>query len=187
MPTPRPVIIRVRNLFSFRGRIGRAGMWAVWPLAFACVGVVGLLIYVLLTALGVMTVRGDLLATAYDEYVSSVVAVVVAVPFALAFDWLFFAFAVRRLHDRNKSGWWLAVYLLVTIGFVNLDALVPSGTFVQSGKEVMYVGPSLMLTTITSGLGWLGACATQAWMWVELLLLPGTPGSNRFGPFPLPK
>ena len=48
---------------------------------------------------------------------------VLAVPFtSLAIDvllvWISFASIVRRLHDRDKSGWWAVLYLLPFIGWL---------------------------------------------------------------------
>ncbi len=54
--------------------------------------------------------------------------------------WINLAVSVQRLHDRDKSGFWLIPMLLVPGGFI--------------------------------------------WMIIELGLLPGTPGPNRFGPPP---
>ena len=79
---------------------------------------------------------------------------------------------VKRLHDRNRSGWWtLAVwvaphaYLLYGSHFVN--AL--SGTI--SGIEAIV---SFVLVCI------------GAWAVFDLLLIRGTLGENRFGADPLP-
>jgi uncharacterized membrane protein YhaH (DUF805 family) len=73
------------------------------------------------------------------------------------------AAGVRRLHDRNMSGWWL---------------LAPSGA-------------SLVLTLLSllggGGIlgGLLAAVALGAgFLLVVILALPGTPGPNRFGPDP---
>ncbi|HEY3149653.1 MAG TPA: DUF805 domain-containing protein [Dongiaceae bacterium] len=40
----------------------------------------------------------------------------VAINFLLL--WISFTSIVRRLHDRNKSGWWAALYLLPFVGWV---------------------------------------------------------------------
>jgi uncharacterized membrane protein YhaH (DUF805 family) len=50
---------------------------------------------------------------------------------------LMFAVSVRRLHDRNKSGWWVLLYFVPVIG--------------------------------------------QIWLFLELGVLAGTPGPNRYG------
>ena len=65
------------------------------------------------------------------------------------------AVTVRRLHDRNMSGWYL-------VGFI---AVVIVLTFIP------LIGP---LVTIALEIGW-----------IVLLALPGTPGPNNYGPDPL--
>lgn len=67
---------------------------------------------------------------------------------------------VRRLHDSGKSGWWMMlVYLpwLATLAAGTDQALLiaASGAFVAGGVA-----------------------------WIVLLLLPGEPGENAFGPPP---
>lgn len=71
--------------------------------------------------------------------------------------------AVRRLHDLNKSGWWLfAPYLLIIIGFI---ILLSSSTGDNTGAIVLL------------SLGVLSAVVMSIWM----LFFKGTAGHNRFG------
>lgn len=94
------------------------------------------------------------------------------------------AIAVRRLHDRNISGWWYAgafITLLLLIGmavpvFIRIDENhmqglppmegVPSASFLVMGV--------LGLINLIYGL-----------TLFILFCLPGTRGANRFGPDPL--
>lgn len=60
----------------------------------------------------------------------------------LVFDiWAGLGLAVKRFHDRDKSGWWILIQLIPLVGAI--------------------------------------------WYIVETGFLPGTPGTNRFGPDPL--
>ena len=81
------------------------------------------------------------------------------------------AVAVRRLHDTNRSGWWVAAPVLPYI------LLVVAGG-VASGSPDSAVAA-----------GMLGLVATLVLLGLVLVLivfyfLDGTPGANRFGPDP---
>ncbi|WP_456618345.1 MULTISPECIES: DUF805 domain-containing protein [unclassified Bradyrhizobium] len=67
----------------------------------------------------------------------------------------------KRLHDRNKSGWWLLLFYL--------------------GPAVChYVGQMSDLDVILDA----ASFGLTAWAIVELGVLPGTVGSNKYGPDP---
>ena len=75
------------------------------------------------------------------------------------------ATAVKRLHDRNKSGWWIVPFFTASI---------------LLGKVRDWLGDSypadfLMFVMI----------ALSLWGFAEMLGLRGTSGPNRFGPDPL--
>jgi uncharacterized membrane protein YhaH (DUF805 family) len=77
----------------------------------------------------------------------------------------FLAVSVRRLHDRNKSGWWVLIYFLLphVLGAIGVALQLP--------------------TPITSAL--LGASfIIQILALVDLGILAGTTGDNRYGPDP---
>lgn len=65
------------------------------------------------------------------------------------------AVTVRRLHDRNLSGWYLLGFMVAAV----ILNMIPG------------IGPLLYLLL---AIGWL-----------VLLALPGTPGANKYGPDPL--
>ena len=71
----------------------------------------------------------------------------------------------RRLHDRNLSGWWQLAPIVPTI-------LLLAMIFTMSVAEAALVLVCLL------------AAAAGIWLFV-MLILPGTPGPNRFGPDPL--
>jgi uncharacterized membrane protein YhaH (DUF805 family) len=76
-----------------------------------------------------------------------------------------FALFARRLHDQNRSAWWallLPAALMLSIpGSANFDGIIPQ-------KPTVF-GIALEIVSIAV---------------LILLLLPGTPGPNRFGPDP---
>ncbi|HBZ4241520.1 TPA: DUF805 domain-containing protein [Klebsiella aerogenes] len=74
------------------------------------------------------------------------------------------AVAVRRLHDLNKSGWWLlAPYGIMLIGLIGIAATV------EEGRAAVWVW--------VIALGGLAALVMSIWM----IFTRGTVGSNRFG------
>jgi len=81
--------------------------------------------------------------------------------------WCFAALSIKRLHDRNKSGWWMLLFFVVPSLLDKLWAWLdlPTGAFI--------VG------LIEFGL--------SVWCFVEIFCLKGTKGPNRFGSDPLAK
>jgi len=80
-----------------------------------------------------------------------------------------FAVTVRRLHDTNRSAWWLLLlvpYLLV---------IVASIAAVRSGGGLMALGAVGILSLV----GMVGAIVL-----IVFMCLPSTPGDNRYGPNP---
>lgn len=72
------------------------------------------------------------------------------------------AIGIKRLHDRDKSAWWLLVFYLVP---PLLD-----GVGRTTGVSLFFGALSL---------------AVSIWMIVELGFLRGTSGPNQYGPDPL--
>ncbi len=94
-------------LFSFQGRVNRARFWLV-VLAISVLEAV-----VFGAALGGAAVSGDPEAAmkAVGPGMGLVLLVVVVV-----FAWVALANAVKRYHDRNKSGWWVLIVFVPVIG-----------------------------------------------------------------------
>ena len=89
--------------------------------------------------------------------------------------WVNLATTVRRLHDRNWSGWWA-----VAVFAVNRLSYLYYGLFLGLSFGVdISVAEELLLVMIAVALGVL-----QTWIIIELLFLAGTDGPNRFGPDP---
>lgn len=96
-----------------------------------------------------------------------IVGLLIAVPVVIVALWVGFAVAVRRLHDRNKSGWWLVIMYAPVFVLSALGAVV-SASDPETG----------------SGLNAL-SLPFSIWAFVELGCLKGTSGPNRFGDDPL--
>ena len=76
------------------------------------------------------------------------------------------AISAKRLHDRDKSAWWLLLYYLVP-GVLNGLA------------QDSYEGMNLVLNLIGHGI--------SLWALIDLGFLRGTPGDNQYGSDPLAK
>jgi uncharacterized membrane protein YhaH (DUF805 family) len=76
------------------------------------------------------------------------------------------ATTIKRLHDRNKSGWWIVAFLVA-------PPLLRGIADRFDELSVSAVVPTLSAMVLT------------LWGLVELLLIKGTNGPNRFGPDPL--
>jgi uncharacterized membrane protein YhaH (DUF805 family) len=79
------------------------------------------------------------------------------------------AVAIRRLHDTDRSGWWLLVYV---IPYVIGTVVTVMGSTAQSGGLALLGG-------LFSLIGLIGALVLFVFT-----VSPGTPGPNRFGPDP---
>ena len=153
----------MRALVLGRGRLARGPFW-LWVGAAVMAAFAGSVATTLLFALA--AARLDLGGASLALPVASVVRLVL---FAACFAILWTA-AVRRLHDRDLSGWWLVLYLTIP--------LVP----LVSGDLARFTE----LRPSQRGLDLLGF-ASAAFYLVALLdlgLRRGTPGPNRFGPDP---
>ena len=144
------------HLFNPQGRSNRAKYWlgiVIWLLVYAAVAAP----YFVLSAQPPAVVLGIgalLIVMLIAGTVSSIL------------------FSIRRLHDRDKSGHWLWLYVAVP-AVLNVAVNV-----VSLGK------PEAAPVTVTFPLA-LVALGITIWMIVELGFLRGTRGANRFGPDPL--
>ena len=136
--------------FKFNGRINRAKFW------------LAVLIYTAINV--VMAILG---------YVSDDSAVFQAVNGMLGIVIFISSLAVgvKRLHDRNKSGWYLVLFYIIP------SILIVAGIAVGTIME-----DSIMIASILG----LVAAAIGIWAFIELGCLRGTIGSNPYGPDPIP-
>ena len=95
---------------------------------------------------------------------------------AIAMFWISTATTAKRLHDRNRSGFWA-----IPIVILNRLSLLFYGLFVglSFGVDVS-IARELLLVMVAVGMSLLGT-----WIFIELYFLMGTDGTNRFGPDPL--
>jgi uncharacterized membrane protein YhaH (DUF805 family) len=135
--------------FNFTGRINRAKYWLA-VLVFA-------VIYIVLALVGTLT-DGSAIYQAINGMLNIVIFI------------SSLAVGVKRLHDRDKSGWYLVLLYIVP------------GVLVTVGIAIGTLMEDSILIAGTLGLA---AFAIGVWAFVELGCLRGTIGANRYGPDPL--
>jgi uncharacterized membrane protein YhaH (DUF805 family) len=88
--------------------------------------------------------------------------------------WISLALSVKRLHDRDRTGWWIAVVYLAILAAV----LLGMATLMQPE------GQREPLNAIAVAAFFATLCL-MIWMFIEIGFLRGSQGPNRFGPDPL--
>jgi len=168
-------------LFRFDGRINRALLWQallIVAVLVALLGVIGQVIH-LVSAMGALKFSLDL---DFDFGLGNVFKVldprtyrlgasgdrtilVLNASAAALFLWIYLATAIKRLHDRDRSGWWIVPFFFVPrVLFYVWDWLPEASWFVPFDWAIHAL-----------------------WVWgiVEMFFLRGTSGANRFGADPL--
>jgi uncharacterized membrane protein YhaH (DUF805 family) len=136
-------------LFSFQGRLNRKPYW------MTIIAITVIVLVVLLIALAMAREHRF-------EFAGVTMAVLVILYIPLV--WIGLAIGAKRLHDRDKSAWWLVVfYAIPTILSAAADQT----------EDLTLVILHLISFAIT------------VWAFVELGCLRGTIGPNRYGPDPL--
>jgi uncharacterized membrane protein YhaH (DUF805 family) len=144
-------------LFSFNGRINRGKYWLAV--------LIYLVVWIVFIALCLIWLGGTNIDYLFRFAGAMLLIWLIALILVVAGTWSGFAVGVKRLHDRNKSGWWILLFWL--------------GPSILGGWPT--ASPDLGGGFIFS----LAAAAIAIWAVVELGCLPGTPGPNQYGPDPL--
>lgn len=128
--------------FSFKGRIGRGDFW-IWISAWLV-----------------------LMAAAFTLASYQLIAIQSIAFFIVALLWPTAAVLVKRLHDRNKAGWWALLLILAwMLAAGNWQMLMPIWQW-GIGRFI----PTLIIVM----------------MLIDLGAFVGTSGENRFGPEAVP-
>jgi uncharacterized membrane protein YhaH (DUF805 family) len=150
----------LRSLFSsFEGRINRAKYWlAVYAISISCV------LFPLIFKTGVKLVQAAYLAISgsplpFDPGLRD--ALLLLAVWNIEFV---AAITIKRLHDRDKSGWWIVPFVIAPVLLHRSSDWLDNPTL------------ALLVDVLALSLG--------AWCLVELCL-GGTRGPNRFGPDPV--
>jgi uncharacterized membrane protein YhaH (DUF805 family) len=94
---------------------------------------------------------------------------------ALAIIWINLAATAKRLHDRDRNGWWsVAVYALNQLSYTYYSLFFGLAFGVDISMALEF-----LLVMLAVGLSLL-----QTAVFIDLFFFAGTEGSNRFGPDP---
>jgi uncharacterized membrane protein YhaH (DUF805 family) len=153
-------------LFSFHGRINRAKYWLA-ALFWVVVDIVvfGVLFGTLaknILALGSEPSGAEILKVILSFGLGIIlVCLIVFVPMLVSW----FAVGIKRLHDRDQSGWWILLFYF--------GPAVASGIGHNSDSGAL----ALVMALVSIGI--------TVWAFVVLACLRGTRGPNQYGPDPL--
>lgn len=167
-------------LFRFEGRINRAKCWLAVLISICW------MIFLCLTLMGIAHLFGAELPSKLSfstEQIFNVVdpeawrslssanrtsllIYVIGTPLLL---WVYLATSIKRLHDRNRSSWWMLLFFVMP------------GLYSQFGDRL----EDLFGDSYFANLPGLNAFVFTVWGFVEMYCLKGTAGPNRFGADPL--
>jgi uncharacterized membrane protein YhaH (DUF805 family) len=145
-------------LFSFEGRINRAKLWLAVFIWFATI--FSFMTIFLFAVAGILSAAGNDFHSVSARTMHPAFYLL-GLPLLVIGVWLFAATTVKRLHDRDKSGWWFALFFVAP---ALLDKLADRLDHAF-----------LLLPVGALGFG------LSVWCFVELFCLRGTRGPNRFG------
>ena len=174
-------------LFGFDGRINRAKAW------LALLVIMCWMIFIAMLLLGIDKMFGSPVRTIHfgiDDIFGIVDPAVWRATFArmrdgketspahlvlmffqavgtLVFVWAYLATSIKRLHDRDKAGWWMIPYFVIPGLYSQFQHRLPNSYL------VFPLALAVVLLLI--------------WGFIDIYLLRGTRWTNRFGPNPLPK
>jgi len=144
-------------LFSFEGRIGRGTYW--------------LAILALIVAVAVLTLAPFLL----NSEAVAVLLLVLSQFIWLLSLWPILAVGAKRLHDRNKNGWWLLVYWLLPFVLICGGLSIILFDDPRTGRSGDFATGSVLL---------FASLVPALFGVIELGILPGTKGPNLYGADP---
>ena len=158
---------KLRAFFSLTGRIARMRFWFWMVLEAIALMLLGALFYVY-----ALSIPGAYENGGPTPFPTGPIGAVLAVLWYIAMAAMLFALfktCVKRLHDRDRSGWWL-------LAFIALPNIL-AGAERELAMRYMIADPVATVLLAASGVVFL-------WGVAEMGVLPGDPGDNRFGPSP---
>jgi len=161
-------------LFRFDGRIGRAGFWCsligvlccIILLLFLCAGVM----FALTGKVGSFDLNADDVFKIVDiasyrwSLLDDLPRLLLKLAATALLLWIYLAIVVKRLHDRDKSAWWLLAYFVLPGLYKQFEERLPDSYW------MLPIALGCVILTLAA--------------FVETGFLRGTIGSNRFGPDP---
>jgi uncharacterized membrane protein YhaH (DUF805 family) len=163
-------------LFSFEGRLNRARLWLAL-LIILCWMIFLLALVVMISSLFKTSTSfhldiDDIFKivdpTSYRSLESSdLPSLLVKLAGTPVFLWVYLAVSVKRLHDRDRSGWWMVPFFVFPGLYRQFEDRLPDSYW------LLPFGVAAIVLSI--------------WGFVEMYCLKGTRWPNRFGPNPLGK
>jgi uncharacterized membrane protein YhaH (DUF805 family) len=147
-------------LFGIRGRINRVKWW----IAFFILIIIGFVVSKVIDRFDVEAVTAAL-----NRFAAISLAVILALV-SLLIVYCLLAVTVKRLHDRNKRGWWILMFPLAPV----ILASIVSALGEDLAAALDYAASAVVLII-------------AIWALIELGVMSGTTGLNRYGPDPLAK
>jgi uncharacterized membrane protein YhaH (DUF805 family) len=156
-------------LFSFKGRIRRLHWWV----ASLGAGFTASLLTAILEAAARSSGEAIINPETHQFEPTGIFGVAISL-IGLANAWIAFALSVKRLHDRDRTGWWLLWQILI-VAIAAILIMVAITVPEEQGPlwYALAAGASLAALVIT------------VWLFVQIGFLRGTQGPNRFGTDPL--
>jgi uncharacterized membrane protein YhaH (DUF805 family) len=159
------------------GRINRARYWLATLIIFCCMLFAVLVLAVIGVSLrigdsrftiSIFVISASIHRAGYDaSSAASLFPRIATIPLNLVFAWFYAVASIKRLHDCDKSGWWIVPFLIIP------------GLNGQFGDR-LGLGDTWVASCLDLASGILLLCG-----FIRLGFLKGTGGPNRFGPDPL--
>lgn len=167
-----------KRFLSFRGRATRTEFWSFYLFSYIISYIPGMILCCACMPLGTMA---GLMSEESDGSLAAGLLLIGLVLLYLLVSLLmvlpYWATTVRRLHDRNHSGWLLlwppAVLVLLTGGTALTTALCYGDSAAASQASVPFITGILLSVS-----AYIGTCI---YIFIQLVL-PGQPGPNKYGP-----
>ena len=160
----------LRRYAEFSGRSRRMEYW-MWVLFQFLISFVFIIIIAAVGGAAIMS--GDL-----NQLVAVGGIVIVIYLLMILMALIFFipnlAVTVRRLHDTDRSGWWMMLYWGPYLLLIVAQMMI--GASAYAGGDAMAGG----MVALVAGLAWLVGCIIL----LVFMFLEGTRGPNRYGPDP---
>jgi uncharacterized membrane protein YhaH (DUF805 family) len=151
--------------FRFSGRFNRARYWLHSVLAF------GVAFLLQLIAIYMFPIPEQLIMMFKSEMVQKAILFIIGAAPMVTFFYISTAISVKRLHDRDKSGWWALLYLGLPPAILFAVSQAADANGHVEGWPAALLIPFFIMLVVT---------------FIELACLKGTTGPNRYGPDPVP-
>jgi uncharacterized membrane protein YhaH (DUF805 family) len=169
------MLMPLKRFAEFSGRSRRMEFW-MWVLFQFLIGCVFLILMMALGGAALMSGDpGQLLAMGGVVLILYLLYALLALVFLIPS----LAVTIRRLHDTDRSGWWVMLYwgpyLLIFLSTFVIGASAASGGDPTGGGAM--AGGAIGLVAL---LAWIVGCLVL----LVFMFLEGTKGPNRYGPDP---